>query len=225
MALSQHKNRYRIHEMDEEANMDEWLLTYSDMITLLLAFFLILISVSEPNMAMFEQLKSGLQSEITKKKVVTPLAEIKRELDSLLVEERQKELVSVDLGKNGIVMQFASSAFYGPGKADIEGKAVEIVDKVAAAIQAVQGYPFSLEVEGHTDNVPISTARFPSNWELSSARATNIIQRMIESDLDPNRLKASGFADTRPVAPNANESGQDIPENQARNRRIVIRIR
>jgi chemotaxis protein MotB len=226
MSLKNQKNRYRSNEGGEgEGNLDEWLLTYSDMITLLLAFFLLLISVSEVDMALFEQLKSGLRSEIMKEeKVRTPLAEIKHDLDSLLATEREKQLVHIDLGKDGIQMEFASSAFYAPGSADVGEEAQRIIRKVSLAVKKIDYYPFRLEVEGHTDNVPINTPRFPSNWELSSARATNIVKYLIDQSLDPNRLKAAGYADTRPLAPNQDSSGVALKENQAKNRRILMRI-
>jgi chemotaxis protein MotB len=79
-------------------------------------------------------------------------------------------------------------------------------------------------VEGHTDNMPISNERFPSNWELSSARASNVVQYMISQGIDPMSIKASAYAETRPEAPNEDAKGIAIPKNQAANRRIVVRI-
>lgn len=224
MSLSQQKNRYRVNETGEE-NMDDWLNTYADMITLLMAFFLVLVSVSKIDMALWEQIKKGLRSEIMKdKKVETPLAEIKHDLDSILVEEREKKLVLIELGEKGIEMQFASSAFYKGGKADINETAEGIINKVILAISNITYYKFMVDVEGHTDNIPIHTARFPSNWELSVARATNIVKHFIKMGVEADRLKAAGYADTKPVVPNTDAEGKDIKENQAKNRRIVIRI-
>ncbi len=209
----------------EEEPDEGWLSTYADMITLLMAFFLVLISISKVDVALFEQLKQGLQQDIAKKdKVVTPLAQIKKDLDSLLVVERKKEKVSIDLGAEGITMKFASSAFYGPGRADIGNEAKGIIDKVITAIKNIEYYPFQVDIEGHTDNVPINTIRFPSNWELSVARATNIVRYCLSKGVESNRLKAAGYADTKPEAPNQTKKGKNIPLNQAQNRRIVIRI-
>lgn len=225
MALSKHKNQYRASEGDSE-NLDDWMSTYADMITLLMCFFLLLISISEPNMALFEQIKSGLRSEIAgTQKQETPLAEIKKDLDSLLVVERSQELVDIELGKKGIKLEFASSALYGPGRADIGPKAQEIMKKVSDAIKGIDYFKFDVDIEGHTDDVPIRTARFPSNWELSSSRATGIVKFFIQEDIEPERLKAAGYSDTRPLVPNRDDEGRSIPENQAKNRRIVIKIR
>ncbi|MGL1936906.1 MAG: OmpA family protein [Fibrobacterales bacterium] len=217
------------HTGNRPPNIDEsdegWLSTYADMITLLMAFFLVLISISKVDVALFEQLKQGLQQEIAKKeRVETPLAKIKRDLDSLLVQERSQEKVSIDLGRTGITMQFASSAFYGPGRADIGREAKRIIDKVVGAINNITYYPFQIDIEGHTDNVPINTLRFPSNWELSVARATTIVKYCLSKGVPSDRLKAAGYADTKPIVPNQTKSGKNISKNQSMNRRIVIRI-
>ena len=165
MGLNKQPNRYRAGE-NYEANMDEWMLTYGDMITLLMCFFLTLIAISKVDVALFEQMKAGLRSEVTKDNVVTPLAEIKHDLDSLLEKERAEKKVTIDLGSKGIIMEFASSTFYNAGNADLNKNAHLMMEKVAKAIENIPYYPFRIDVEGHTDNIPIKTRRFPSNWEL-----------------------------------------------------------
>lgn len=225
MSLKEHKNRQRAGEA-QGANQDSWLQTYSDMITLLMSFFVVLIAVSKVDPLLWEQIKKGLRSEILEEDVKTPLAEIKYDLDSLLAEEKEKGLVAINYDENGIWLTFASSAFYSPGSADVGEDAQLIIGKVTQAIKKIDYYPFKIDVEGHTDNVPISTVRFPSNWELSVARATNIVKYMIDQEISSDRLKAAGYADTKPVVPNVDStSGMSIPENQAANRRILILIR
>ncbi len=223
MALKSHKNKYRLNE-PEEVNLDDWMNTYGDMITLLMAFFLMLISISKVDMSLWEQMKSGIISEIKDEKIKTPLADIKRALDSLLADEKAAQQVNIKQDQKNIMLKFASSAFYAGGSADISPTAQNLIDKVSQAIKQVDYYPFVVDVEGHTDDVPINTIRFPSNWELSVSRATNIVKYMIETGVNGDRLKAAGYADTKPVAPNRDSNGKPIPENQAANRRIVIRI-
>ena len=92
------------------------------------------------------------------------------------------------------------------------------------ALNLLNYYQFRVDVEGHTDNVPINTARFPSNWELSVARASEVVKFFIREGINGDRLKASGYADTKPVLPHVDEFGRDIVENRAANRRILIRI-
>jgi len=219
------KRRQQNGGLDEAEEDQEWLLTYSDMITLLLAFFAMLIAVSQTDIALWEQMKQGMRSDVAgKEKVETPLAEIKIDLDSLLLEERNQGLVGVVLDKNGIVLSFNSSSLYNSGEAILLPSGERIITKVTQALNALGYYQFRVDVEGHTDNVPINTPRFPSNWELSVARASEVVKFFIREGVDADRLKASGYADTKPVLPHVDEFGRDIVENRAANRRIVIRI-
>ena len=219
------KRRQQNSGLDEAEEDQEWLLTYSDMITLLLAFFAMLIAVSQTDIALWEQMKQGMRSDVAgKEKVETPLAEIKIDLDSLLLEERNQGLVGIVLDKNGIVLSFNSSSLYNSGEAILLPSGERIITKVTQALNALGYYQFRVDVEGHTDNVPINTPRFPSNWELSVARASEVVKFFIREGVDADRLKASGYADTKPVLPHVDEFGRDIVENRAANRRIVIRI-
>lgn len=204
---------------------DAWLLTYSDVITLLLAFFVVLIAVSYVDLNLFEQLKEGLRSEISSTEPVqTPLSEVKEDLDRLLAEEKEQEVVDITLDRDGIKIFFYSNYFYESGEAEMLDEGQEIVDKALQALDQIGFYQFYIDIEGHTDDVPINTARFPSNWELSVSRASNVVKYFIEHDIDPDRLKASGYADTQPLVANRDSLGNPIPENRARNRRIVMRI-
>jgi chemotaxis protein MotB len=219
------KRRQQNSSFDDAEEDQEWLLTYSDMITLLLAFFAMLIAVSQTDIALWEQMKQGMRSDVAgKEKVETPLAEIKLDLDSLLVEERNQGLVGVILDKDGIKLSFNSSSLYNSGEAILLPSGERIINKVTQALNLLDYYQFRVDVEGHTDNVPINTARFPSNWELSVARASEVVKFFIREGINGDRLKASGYADTKPVLPHVDEFGRDIVENRAANRRILIRI-
>jgi chemotaxis protein MotB len=223
MAVSKHHNRHRVHE--QEGAEEDWLMSYADMVTLLMAFFLAMLSVSHVDPVLFEQMKKGLRSDLGKDKdVKTPLGEIKHDLDSLLADQRGRGEVSVDLGREGIIVEFSSSAIYDPGRADIGPAARANMDKVAEAIQHIEYYKFAVDIEGHTDNIPINTLQFPSNWELSVSRATNIVRYLIGKGIPSERLKAAGYADTKPKAPNVDGNGKPVPANQAKNRRIVLKI-
>lgn len=226
MSLSQHPNRYRSREQEDEEHVEEdWLISYADMVTLLMCFFLTLAAISKVDMSLFEQMKKGLRSDIGKEsEVKTPLAEILHDLDSLLAAERRNGSVSIAKNSDGIVLEFSSSAFYQVGRADFNPEAEDILRRVSGAIERITYYRFAVDIEGHTDNVPISSVQFPSNWELSVARATNIVKFLIAQGIVPDRLKAAGYADTRPKVPNTDSTGTAIPDNQARNRRIVLRI-
>ncbi|MDB5047466.1 MAG: OmpA/MotB [Fibrobacteres bacterium] len=223
MGIRKHHNRHRVPE--HEGVEEDWLMSYADMVTLLMAFFLAMLSVSHVDPVLFEQMKKGLRSDIGKDKdVKTPLGEIKHDLDSLLADQRKRGEVNIDLGRDGIIVEFSSSAIYDPGKADIGPSARANMDKVADAIQRIEYYKFAVDIEGHTDNIPINTLQFPSNWELSVSRATNIVKYLIGKGIPSERLKAAGYADTKPKVPNVDGDGKPISSNQAKNRRIVLKI-
>lgn len=211
--------------LSTSGGQEAWLLTYSDVITLLLAFFVVLIAVSYVDLNLFEQLKEGLRSEMSKtERIKTPLAEVKKDLDRILAEEKEEGVVDITLGRDGIKILFSSKYFYNTGEAEMLNQGQQLVDKVLQALNKIGFYQFKVDIEGHTDDQPISTQRFPSNWELSVARASNVVKYFIAQGIDADRLKAAGYADTQPVVPNRDSLGNPIPENRAQNRRVVIRI-
>jgi chemotaxis protein MotB len=115
----------------------------------------------------------------------------------------------------GVEMEINASALFNQGEADIQPEAKKTL---ADAARVLGDNDYAIEVEGHTDNLPISTARFPSNWELSSARASSVVRLFIDQGVAAKRLKAVGSADNHPVLPN------DSAEGRARNRRVTITV-
>ena len=121
--------------------------------------------------------------------------------------------VSVSEGAFGISIEINASLLFAPGEAMLSTPAVEALRAVAQVLAAT---PFPITVEGHTDTIPISTFRFPSNWELSAVRASTVARLFIDNGVSPDRLTAAGYADQRPVADNATDEGK------GRNRRVTI---
>lgn len=213
--------------MAEKHNIDDsWLLTYSDTVTLLLTFFVLLVSMSTINMGMWQEFKEGYRSDVEfNEDVASPLSQIKDDLDKELLDERIKGLLSIRLSKNSIEINLLSSTLFDMGEAKINEHSKIILDKIHTSMNTIDYYRFSLEIEGHTDDVPIYNRKYRSNWELSVARASGIARYFIEDKFAPDRLKASGYADTKPLAPNLDENGEPLPENRNINRRIVLRIK
>ena len=137
------------------------------------------------------------------------------------LEEKLKEGIangSIRLSQDsrGLTISLAEAGFFDPGSAVIQTKAHTVVDKIAAIILEVS---YNLRVEGHTDNTPIHTAQFPSNWELSTARATNVLQYLISTaKIPPQRLSAVGYGEYHPAAPNTTIEGRTA------NRRVDLVI-
>jgi chemotaxis protein MotB len=123
--------------------------------------------------------------------------------------------VRVTEGVNGISIEINASALFSPGEAVLGQDASRALRAVAEVI-AVGEFP--IKVEGHTDNVPIGTALYPSNWELSASRASSVVRLFVDAGVVPGRLTAAGYADQRPVASN------ELPDGRARNRRVTILI-
>ena len=113
---------------------------------------------------------------------------------------------------------------FAPGTADILPSGEPTLDRVAQNLILLGIQTYKVDVEGHTDDDPISTAKFPSNWELSDARAAAVARFLISRGVDPERITVIGYGDTRPKEDNHDINGVPIPENMAANRRVVVRI-
>jgi chemotaxis protein MotB len=136
------------------------------------------------------------------------------QLTSLLSPQISQHIVTLRLGRDGLVISLRESGFFNSGSALPHPQAKATLDKVAATIAST---PYDIRIEGHTDNVPIHTAQFASNWELSTARATELAKIFIvDYHLAPARLSAAGYAEYHPVASN------DTPEGRSQNRRVDI---
>lgn len=212
--------RRRRPNFDDSAS--SWLVTYSDAITLLLAFFVMILAVSDINQGKVEALKEGLSEVITNQDKPTPFTDIKKGLDEYIAQQGLQDQLSVVLDNKGVKVEFANVALYDSGSADIKTDALPLLEEVSRVIRSTSHSSHMIEVEGHTDDLPIATEKFPSNWELSSARATNVVKYLLSQGLEKERLKASGFADSRPK-----ENAADLAPEQLRqaNRRVVVFVR
>lgn len=207
-----------------DADGEGWIVTYADAITLLLAFFVMILSVSDLNQGKIEALKEGLASIISGKEAVTPFNDIKDALNDIVSEHNMQENVTVDIDVKGVRVEFSNFSLYESGSAAIKAEALPMLEEVTKVIKNTSHKTHLIEIEGHTDDVPIRTERFPSNWELSASRASNVVKYLMGKGVDKERLKASGYADSRPKAPLQAE--QPISEeDRAANRRVVIYVR
>ena len=213
---------------EDEDNPDAWLLTYSDAVTLLMAFFIMLVSFSKIDIPIYEQVKAGILDQLGKQgdkaKEQSPIALMKVDLQDVVFALQADQAVAIGTDSRGVVMELDSSAFFRPGAADIREVAIPILFNMAKTLMAPRYEPFVIEVEGHTDDDPISTARFPSNWELSAGRASAVVRLFMTQGLAGDKMKAVGYGETRPKLPNRTAEGVPVPENQAINRRVVVRI-
>ncbi len=140
--------------------------------------------------------------------------QIKASLEAYLVKQGAQNKVSLNITRRGLVVSLKEAGFFDSGQAHIKPEAYDLINTIA---EAMTQYNNPLRVEGHTDNVPISNSQFPSNWELSTARAVNGLKYLIKHfDVDPNKISATGYAEFRPIADNATAEGR------AKNRRVDL---
>lgn len=219
-ATRQRGLRRRRPSFDDSSS--SWLVTYSDAITLLLAFFVMILSVSDLNQGKIESLKEGLAEVISSEQLETPFSDIKQGLDDYVAEHGLQEQVSVTLDPKGVQVEFANVALYDSGSADLKSDATPLLQELSRVIRDVSHGSHTIEVEGHTDDLPIATEKFPSNWELSAARATGVVKYLLASGIEKERLKASGFADSKPKE---NLDVLSLADQRVANRRVVVSIR
>lgn len=225
------------------ASHERWLLTYADLITLLLIYFIVLFAMSQIDVSKYHKMADAMSNAFNiipsqggaadsvlppgSKAVIPPVAPMYEEEErtyrevSKAVEDIARQLEAsgsfeVHEEARGLVISIADTALFEPGSADLKPGMRKALDAIGAKIA---GIPNRVHIEGHSDDIPISTPRYPSNWELSTARATNVLRYLSErAGVPPGRLAAAGYGEHYPRVPNTS------PENRAKNRRVDIVI-
>jgi len=222
--------------MDEEQKcpegLPEWLATFADLMSLLLCFFVLIVSFSSMQQVEFNKAMGSLQGALgilsSKRALIhldaLPTTPIQVRKLSMIWEKLQKlkdavasqgmtGAAKIQSTDNGIRFTLQDELLFESGKSNLKTGILPLLRKIAEMNIAANGV---LRIEGHTDNVPINTRRFPSNWELSSSRALNVLHYFENLGIKREKLACSGFADTRPLKPN------DSAANRAKNRRVEI---
>ncbi len=208
----------------EDLDDDSWQVSYLDIITIILGFLIILLSISQIAKPEFSSLSTVFGNSSDKTEfITTPIEEIQEELESLLRTQIDEGRLIVYRDLNDIRIRLKGDDFYSSGSADLQGEGLDLLNHVIRAFQQTEYSDFNIEVEGHTDNVPIRTAGFSSNWELSTARASNVVKYFDRMGLEQERLKASGYADSRPLV-QLDSFGNPFAASKEQNRRIVLRL-
>ena len=207
------------------ASGDRWLFGYADVVTLLFACFASLYAMQAAAVA--PQAPAADVIALTRSTAVTPAEAVgsapaslddnlRRDLASIASREASLPGVELTTNSRGLIISLPEAGSFPPGQAELSAAVQRVMLGLAERLSAL---PNAIRVEGHTDDLPIHTAQFASNWELSTARATEVVQFLIdEGGIEPVRLAATGYAEYRPRQPN------DSPEARARNRRVDIVI-
>lgn len=243
MKAKRRKKAYQI-----KTSHDRWLVSYADFITLLFAFFVVMYAISSVNEGKYRVLSNALENVFKNTTqqpvkqslppaipaptpsasiVPSPITEISKEQTKGHMKKIAEGIISnlqplAIQGKvrlletpRGITIEINDSVLFPSGQAKLHPASVQALIEIAKSLLETD---FPITIEGHTDNTPISTTQFPSNWELSALRATLVLRVFAESGIDASRLTAIGYGDTRPIETNTTVTGR------GRNRRVSISI-
>lgn len=228
----------------EEEGGGEWMATFADLSTLLLTFFVLLLSFSNMDVVQFREMLGSVRDAFGVQKKIQGSVEaissspveisvqqndgageapphtktvdlngaMKEQIEEYVEEAEMQDDVEVELTPRGVVLRVKEGALYQSGSADLDAKSKELLDKIA---DMQKQFSDSMQIEGHTDNIPIKSRQYPSNWELSTARAITALQYLKdEKGISADKMGVAGYADSKPVDTNDTEDGRN------RNRRV-----
>ncbi len=209
-----------------------WVMTYGDMMSLLLTFFVLIVSFSSMQEAKFNEAAASLRQAFgvlsapstvvefnepmvppSRSDVDAEVAFEVQELERSLLAEDMANAVEIEMNENGVEFRISAPFLFPSGGADLQMDRTGVLAKLATLFRK---FPYEIEVEGHTDSIPISTSRYPSNWDLSAGRAVAVARYFQGLEVPPDRISATGFGEFRPIADNATAEGR------SRNRRVEI---
>lgn len=237
----------RRNESKEEPEMDEsWLLPYADLLTLLLALFIVLFAMSQIDSQKYEALSQVFNDELTggdgmldgnpspmddtdiepqdedndgegNSESEKDLEELQAEVEQYIESNDLTDSIGTKLSDEGLLISIFTDVTFDSGSAEINKQGEKIAKKVSNVLDTTP--PYEIVISGHADDRPINTFEFESNWELSVIRSVNFMKILLKnSNLDPAMFSSKGFGDLHPIAPN------DTEENRAKNRRVEVLI-
>jgi chemotaxis protein MotB len=232
--------RRKHHE--EHMNHEAWAIPYGDLVTLLLAFFVVMYSISSVNEGKYRVVSDSLNAafrgastttepiqvgERAATTVAAPIVQMQADVKTMALRQLAQQatealsplimqgLVDVQAGDGFVEISIRSDILFASGAARLAEQSQVAIRMISEALRA---FPNSVRVEGHTDNVPVSGGAFASNWELSAARAASVVHMLVDGGVDPRRLSVVAFGEYRPVLPNTTPDGRNA------NRRVVLTI-
>ncbi len=220
--MAKKNNLERFYEEERaEGESTAWAISYADMISVLLCFFVLLLSISVINPNKLEAIKRTVEGAINDK---TSIEKLEEKLLEFLKEENLDESIELKKNELGVDISIRNTVIFASGSANVASSSQNIITRLLGIFSDLPN-SYRFEIEGHTDDVPINTAEYPSNWHLSTARALSMLDIFLGSGYSDTRFQVQGFADTMPSVPNLNSEGRPNQENRAKNRRVVIKVR
>lgn len=225
--------RTRERKLPIRRQVDGWVMTYADMMSLLLTFFVLIVSFSSLQHSKFQQAAQSLQeafglldhqeSVIEFRNPVYPdrpddsndiaVYYEMQELEQVILDQGLDKEVEIQLQENGVMFRIQAPFLFGSGQAELREEPRKVLDELSALFRK---FPYLVRIEGHTDSVPINSEQYPSNWELSAARAVTVARYFQGLGLPPERIAATGYGEYQPIDDNATTEGR------GKNRRVEI---
>jgi chemotaxis protein MotB len=225
---------YQDHN-EQQHDDTNWLVSYADMMTLLCGFFIMIFSISKLDQTEYEKLRESV-SKTFKGKFESPIQEQADVLNQIIEQAGLKKDAIVTTDASGVSVAFKSKLFFESGSAQLLNEGKTILDHFAQSIldqQKRNHQTYRILVEGHTDQRPIVSSLYPSNWELSGARASRVVRLFVDQGFDRHQLMAIGYADTRPAEEpsqdrsiaNSTQNSQPVEvDSYSKDRRVIIRV-
>lgn len=210
------------HDEEHDPDAELWLVSYSDMMTLLFGFFVLMYVFASAKSGDAEKVREGLAKSFGGT-YVPPYEQLAEDLAAAAKDDPIMNLVEIQEPKDGMEITFRSNLLFDSGKADLRPDVLTTMSMIAKLISKNVDNA-EIFIGGHTDDAPISTRKFPSNWELSTARAASVVREFIKNGYEPKMMVAMGYAETRPAYPNRDVKNIPIKENREKNRRVVIKV-
>lgn len=219
------RRRHRGGHLEEHQEGEgPWIVSYADMMTLLFCFFVIMTSFANFDPVVVAK-KSGDIAEHFKK---GKNEDMQSSLQGIGIQigghPNLKGVARAEVREGALEIVFSSSLMFKAGGVDLNPEFIKNLDVIIGLIKN-RNPDYRVLVEGHTDDLPLSDEhQYRSNWELSSARSASVVDRFLYFNYKPTQLVSVGYGNSRPLAPNKDKYGQNLPENQALNRRVVIKV-
>jgi chemotaxis protein MotB len=199
-----------------------WLVSLSDLMILLFIFFVVMFSFTykKINRNDFREMVAEVRHEAPP---ATPVDEVQRKLEALVTTQGLSGQISVKRKDSAVVVEIKDQVLFESGEFELRAKGDRVLQQLATALEKVPE-PYHIGIEGHTDDVPVHTARIADNWDLSGKRALSVLHALKFSEALLKRAVVMAYGEMSPVAPNRDAAGRPLPDNRSRNRRVTIRI-
>jgi chemotaxis protein MotB len=200
-----------------------WLYSLTDLSFILMAFFALMLSMSKPDREQYDKVASAVQTPNPAAEKVANLTVVAEDLEKAIKQLKLEEDIKVRIDINGLLLEFSEKLVFSSGSAQASPTFEKTTDKILSILSEAPDR-YTVSIEGHTDDLPIQSKLFKSNWELSAARGITLLKLLQQHGLDEKRMRVQAVAHTQPKIPIEGKSGQSLQEARRANRRVIIRL-